>query len=415
MKQPSCNNASPMTSIIPQLAELFAREEGTIARWFEETFTHTAPLFYTSVDIRHAGYKVAPVDTNVFPAGFNNLTVYGRQRAIAAAKAFLLRYYPEVKRIVLVPENHTRNSFYLENVAAIEQIVIGAGYEVVIGSSDPEVKEPMMLTTASGGTITLVPLIVEQGRLMTREGFVPDLVLANNDFTTGAPEILEHITQPVTPPLGMGWYQRRKTSHFGTYNELASRFAALVGIDPWLISTIFHKCGVINFKEQTGLECVAQGVDKVIHRIRTKYEEYGITETPYVFIKSNRGTYGMGIMTARSGDELFEINKKIRNKMMTIKGGELNNEVIIQEGVPTIDRVEGQIAEHMIYLVGGKPADCIYRINEQKDAYGNLNATGMHFFTPERKGEALCPAVSLIAQLASAAAAWECYEESYQI
>ena len=44
-----------------------------IERWFRLQFIdHQAP-FYTSVDLRNSGFKLAPVDTNLFPAGFNNL------------------------------------------------------------------------------------------------------------------------------------------------------------------------------------------------------------------------------------------------------------------------------------------------------------------------------------------------------
>ncbi|MCD6035632.1 MAG: putative glutamate--cysteine ligase [Rickettsiales bacterium] len=402
--------------IIETLAPLFIAKQDVIEQWFADAFANTPPLFYSSVDIRHSGQKLAPVDTNVFPAGFNNLTEAGKKRAIASAKHFLETYHPGTRRIVIVPENHTRNGFYLDNVAVILEIIEGTGCEAVIGSSSEEVTEPQSLVGASGKPLTLMPLVVKNGQLQTTDGFIPDLVLTNNDFTTGAPPVLANIHQTVIPPLGLGWYQRRKTSHFGTYNDIAFRFAQSIGIDPWLISTIFHQCGVINFKESTGTECVAMGVDKVLHRIQSKYNEYGITETPYVFIKSNRGTYGMGIMTARSGEEVLSMNKKIRNKMMTIKGGELNTEVIIQEGVPTIDTVNGQTAEHMLYLVAGKPADCIYRINDSRDAYGNLNASGMHFQAiADPKDSALCPVVGTIARLASAAAAWECYEASYQI
>ena len=45
-----------------------------IERWFRlEWMEHTPPI-YTSVDIRNAGFKLAPVDTNLFPGGWNNLS-----------------------------------------------------------------------------------------------------------------------------------------------------------------------------------------------------------------------------------------------------------------------------------------------------------------------------------------------------
>lgn len=404
-----------MSYIVEHLKPLFVEKQGEISSWFEQTFKHTAPFFYTSVDIRHSGFKLAPVDTNVFPGGFNNLSVYGQERAVRAARMFMERYYPHVEQVLIVPEMHTRNSFYIDNVIVIASIVERAGLSVRVGSIQEDLDCPIMLQGHSGETITMVDLEIKGDKVQTVDGFVPDLIVANNDFTTGAPALLRNITQPVIPPVGMGWYQRRKTSHFGSYNDLARSFSQAVGIDPWLISTAFHQCGVINFKEQTGTECVALGVDKVIYKIKEKYAQYGIEEEPYVFIKSNRGTYGMGIMTARSGEDVFDLNKKIRKQMNTIKGGEQNTEVIIQEGVPTVDKVGDDTAEHMVYLVGGNPVGCMYRINERKDAYGNLNASGMRFETLANDEEGVCKVVGGIARLASFAAAWECYEASWSI
>jgi glutamate--cysteine ligase len=174
---------------------------------------------------------------------------------------------------------------------------------------------------------------------------------------------------------------------------------------------------VVDFREKSGLECIALGVDKTLYRIRQKYQEYGIKQDPYVFIKSDKGTYGMGIMTASSGQEVLEMGKKIRNKMTSIKGGAENSAVIIQEGVPTIDVVDGYPAEPMIYLIGAEPVGCMYRLNTLKDSRGNLNASGMQFASMKesKAQDAPCKAVGLVARLASYASAWECYSESYAI
>ena len=45
----------------------------TIEHWLRGKWReHTVP-FYSSVDLRNSGFKLAPVDTNLFPGGFNNL------------------------------------------------------------------------------------------------------------------------------------------------------------------------------------------------------------------------------------------------------------------------------------------------------------------------------------------------------
>ena len=45
----------------------------SIERWFRLRWqAHELP-FYCSVDLRNSGFKLAPVDTNLYPGGFNNL------------------------------------------------------------------------------------------------------------------------------------------------------------------------------------------------------------------------------------------------------------------------------------------------------------------------------------------------------
>ena len=44
-----------------------------IEHWFRTQWQEHTPPFYSSVDLRNSGFKVAPVDTNLYPGGFNNL------------------------------------------------------------------------------------------------------------------------------------------------------------------------------------------------------------------------------------------------------------------------------------------------------------------------------------------------------
>ena len=408
----------PTPDIRKIIKEIVVNKKDEVESWFEKISEKTPPFFYNSVDLRNSGFKLAPVDTNLFPAGFNNLNESERKKAKLTTKEFFAKYHSDVKNVLIIAEDHTRNVYYLENVAYLAEIIKGAGLEVCITSLvTSQSGEEVTLKSASGLDVNLKPAVREGGRVKTKCGFDPEFILVNNDLTDGAPELLQDVQQVVSPPLGFGWYRRRKTSHFDTYNNMARDFCNKFDIDPWLITTYFQRCGVVNFKEKKGIECVALRVDKTINKIKAKYEEYGIKEEPYVFIKSDRGTYGMGIMTANSGDEVYEMGKKIRNKMNTIKGGVQNTEVIIQEGVPTIDTVEENPAEPMIYMIGAKPAGCIYRLNTQKDPYGNLNAKGMEFasISSHSEDEQVCDSLGLISRIASHAAAWECYEEIYSI
>ena len=89
----------------------------TIERWFRLEWQEHTPPFYCSVDLRNAGFKLAPVDTNLFPGGFNNLSPQMLPLAVQAAMAAIEKICPEAKNLLLIPERHTRNTFYLQNIA----------------------------------------------------------------------------------------------------------------------------------------------------------------------------------------------------------------------------------------------------------------------------------------------------------
>jgi len=366
-----------MSDIINRLDSLLQQRLPEIEDWLHARRKDKPPFFYSSVDLRHSGEKLAPVDTNLFPAGFNNLSVAARHRAVRLMNDRFDEMPKPPQKILIIPENHTRNLAYLENLAVLAGLIEETGRSVQIGSLNAT--EPLSLTSMNNKPVLELPLVRHGDIVETVDGFQPDMILLNNDCTSGAPHILEELVQPIEPPYEMGWYIRRKSEHFRAYAQIVQEFGDSFNVDPWLISASFHRCGIVNFHEQKGIDCVAQGVEKVLHNTRQKYREYGIDKTPYVFIKADSGTYGMGIMTVRSGEELLELNKKTRNKMNVIKEGTQNTEVIIQEGIETIDRVENSVAEPMLYLVDGVPVGGAYRINEERDATSNLNASGMRF------------------------------------
>lgn len=412
-------------TILTVLKDQIEARQQRVYEWFAAEFARTPPSFYSSVDIRHSGHKLVPVDTNLFPAGFNNLSQAARARAVFQIGRFIAGLHRPVHKVLVIPENHTRNLGYLDNLRALTGLFVQAGLEVRLGSLAAEIGAPVEVADSQGGVMIQRPLTKRGNTLATEDGFIPDLIVVNNDMTSGSPEILKGVTQVIVPQIGQGWYRRKKTIHFEAYGRVAQQFANLLDLDPWLIHAQFHQCGRINFHERIGIECVALGVEKVLSRVREKYREYGIADDPYVFIKADSGTYGMGIMTARSGDEVMEINKNTRKKMGAIKEGVASSEVIIQEGIPTIDRIDGLMAEPMLYLVNGEHVGGAYRVNDERDQYSNLNAKGMHFKGMCDEAEGKPDAAQMkgcnfmvlgtIAKLATLAAAREEYGEDYTI
>ena len=364
---------------INELEQRILESMPAIERWFRLEWMEHTPPFYTSVDVRNAGYKLAPVDTNLFPGGWNNLTEEMLPLAVQAAMAAIEKICPEAKNLLLVPEKHTRNTFYLTNVQRLMQIFTQAGLNVRLGTLDDTLKEPTTLELPDGSTITLEPLIRTRHRLGLKN-FDPCTILLNNDLSGGIPPVLENLhEQYLLPPLHAGWAVRRKTNHFQSYEEVAKKFAKLLGMDPWLINPMFAQCGQVNFAEGQGIDCIQTHVDALITKIRRKHKEYGIQEKPFVVVKADAGTYGMGIMTVRDAAELNEIGRRTKNKMSVIKEGQPVSEVIIQEGVPTYERVNDAVAEPVVYMLDRYVVGGFYRIHAERGVDENLNAPGAAF------------------------------------
>ncbi|MBT9613263.1 MAG: glutamate--cysteine ligase, partial [Burkholderiales bacterium] len=230
----------------------------------------------------------------------------------------------------------------------------------------------------NGEQLILEPLIRE-GRRVKLEGFDPCAIILNNDLSAGIPAILQDLDQPVIPPLHAGWSTRLKSNHFAAYNEVADSFAKLLGIDPWIINPQFATCGRVNFQTREGEDCLAAFVGDLLDDIRVKYKEYGIQEEPFVIVKADAGTYGMGIMTAKSADDVRDLNRKQRNKMSVVKEGLQVSDVIIQEGVYSFESINEAVAEPVVYMMDRYVVGGFYRVHTSRGKDENLNAPGMHF------------------------------------
>jgi glutamate--cysteine ligase len=338
---------------------------------------------------------------------------------VQAAMAAIEKACPDARAIALVPENHTRNQFYLQNVEKLARILRHAGVEVRIGSLLPEITAATDIELTNGTTLRLEPLKREGNRVKVGD-MDPCVVLLNNDLSAGVPAILQGLEQTVLPPLHAGWATRRKSQHFAAYDDVTKDFAKLIGIDPWLINPYFERCGKINFRERQGEECLEGYVSEILSDIRKKYAEYGVTEEPFVIVKADAGTYGMGIMTVKDPAEVKGLNRKQRNKMAVVKEGLEVNDVIVQEGVYTFENVGDAIAEPVVYMIDHFVVGGFYRVHTERGKDQNLNAPGMQFVplafaepcSSPNPGDPGCPpnrfySYGVIARLALLAAAIE--------
>ena len=181
------------------------------------------------------------------------------------------------------------------------------------------------------------------------------------------------------PPLHAGWATRRKSNHFTAYDQVAREFCELIGMDPWLINPYHSNCGEVDFQTREGEECLAFHVEEMLGKIRAKYAEKGIDREPFVIVKADAGTYGMGIMTVKSPDDVRDLNRRQRNKMAVVKEGLAVSDVLVQEGVHTFESINHAVAEPVVYMIDHFVIGGFYRVHTTRGADENLNSPGMHF------------------------------------
>ena len=371
--------ATAVTGPLLDLEKKILDATPAIERWFRLEWQEHTPPFYCSVDLRNAGFKLAPVDTNLFPGGFNNLAPEVLPLAVQAAMAAIEKICPDAKNLLLIPERHTRNSFYLQNIARLSTIMRHAGLNVRLGSLSDDISEPTTIELPDGQHVVIEPLERTPRRLGLKN-FDPCSILLNNDLSAGIPPILEGLhEQYLLPPLHAGWAVRRKSQHFSAYDDIVKKFAKMIDVDQWMLNPYFAKCEGIDFDERVGEEKLADTVDAVLKKINKKYREYGITEKPFVVIKADAGTYGMGVMMVHDAAEIKSLNRRERTKMSVVKEGLEVHDVIVQEGVYTFERINEAVAEPVVYMIDRYVVGGFYRVHTGRGTDENLNAPGMHF------------------------------------
>lgn len=372
-----------------------------IEAWLEKEWQKTPPPLYASVDLRHAGFKLAPVDTNLFPAGFNHLPKENFSKYAAILKETIHQQYPTARNLLLIPESHTRNLFYLKNVSVLQELFVQAGFELRMG----ELNERSL---------------TRQNDLLLVGDFVPDLIVLNHDLTGGIPPLLEELKQPIVPPLQVGWSQRLKSKHFELYKTVVETIGELLHVNPWFLMSCFRNCQIVSFKKKLGWDCLETHTESLLQEISNYYTRYSISEKPYVVLKTDAGSYGMGVLMIEDAKTLQSLNRKQRKEMATTKGGIDVTKVILQEGIPTIDRLGEPplVAEPVLYTIGKQVVGGFYRTHTQKGRADNLNTPGMQFIPMVNENKTLPQSIldiqqdrfyvySVVARLALLAAARE--------
>jgi glutamate--cysteine ligase len=140
--------------------------------------------------------------------------------------------------------------------------------------------------------------------------------------------------------------------------------------------------------ERSGLDGLRSHVEALLTKIKRKYKEYGINERPFVVVKPDAGSSGKGILTVR---ELRDLDTLEPAQDAEPQVGAM----IVQEGVPTYERMNDAVAEPVVYMIDRYVVGGFYRVHAERGIDENLSAPGSSYvplaFAPSghlpRRGE----------------------------
>ena len=379
-------------SILNYTDPIIAKNLNKIDEWIKKKKEISKPPFYTSTDIRVSENKVVAVDTNIFPAGFNNLSNDFLKKSAKNIKMYIEKLNLPVERILIIPELHTRNPFYWDNIIAIKKMFEIAGILSDVGLIVDDGTNFMIEFDSTSDLKVKATTVDKSSNKVFVNDFMPDLILINNDFSTHFPNILKDIDQPVIPPVEVGWHSRRKNIHFDFYNSLVDEFCKIFNMDSKIFQLKTELIKNINVEEEDDRSKVANLINELKGKIGSEQN---------IFIKSNSGTYGMSVMQVNEGSQFVNLNRSGKKKMKVSKGGKLLSDLIVQEGV---DSIFGK-KEPVYYLIDCKISGAFYRVNDNKSSRDNLNTRGMYFEPISESG--LNPTISIISQIGSLATGLE--------
>lgn len=343
--------------------------------WYQQYLGRLEYPIYSSYDIRQSHFKLAPVDANIYPAGFNNIHPLDIPAVATAFNHYIVNHFGTIERVLLITEEHTSNKYYWNNIITIKQALEATGRQVHVAF--PQLKmDPIQLESFDKGSILVTSSNPTEALI---KEFNPQLIISNNDFSNPYEDWALHWNLAITPPRELGWFQRKKSTYFATYNKLAQEFATIAQMDPFLLQVtteVFKDFDVESAESQMRL---SQQVDHLIHQIQLQYDQRKIKDKPVIFIKNDAGTYGLAVTQVHSGSEVLEWGYKQRKKFKAAKGGRKVNQLILQEGLTSTVNYQGSPAESVIYMVGCQVVGHFLRYHPERNSDESLNTPGSQF------------------------------------
>ncbi|WP_092342863.1 glutamate--cysteine ligase [Candidatus Ichthyocystis sparus] len=364
------------------IQQLLLEKRELIDEWFTANTPKEELPIYCSVDIRHSGYKITAIDTNLFPAGFNNLHHNNWPLCVSTLKSALEDETEGQRSILIIPEDHTRNTAYLKNIYLLKQLIDTAGFNTYIGSISPDQSTKINIQISEENQFSIEPLQVASVASSLSSCFI----LLNNDLSEKPSNLLINFAKgkKITPPICAGWFNRSKYNHLVNYNLVANSFCRDIGVDPWHLTSEIDSCPPGNVAQNDEVrEAMATKASKILSKTNIEYQKRNIVDQAFIIIKTDPGTYGMGVVSVNDDQEIINLNRGKRKKLMSIKGNSAPKNFIIQEGISTIEKFENNTAEHTFYAIRDKIVGGFIRAHSKKNVRENLNSVGSAFIPLE--------------------------------
>ena len=358
---------------------------------------------YTSIDLRDSGSRLVAVDVNLFPAGFNNLPQTALENGVREMREFLKvkLHQPTGWKIGLIPEAHTNNEGYLINLQVLVKILQDAGGVVKLGWSGLPLPKPWEFKF-NGNSLTYFPI----GEVTDWS----DALILNHDLSGGPLAPLQDYSKPIFPNPDLGWYKRKKSEHFDIAHKVLKNVAMVV---PEINPSDFIAAGKVvrdlDFQKK-------EEVERLIHesgQFLGKLQKENPLEKPFVYMKNDSGTYGLGIWKFSTLEELKGGTKVLQKVFQRGKQGTKVRRVILQEGIRTRFLTEDKAEfEPVVYSVKGQKIGTFFRFgfSDQLPGETNLNRPGAWFEEASRfpdEHSIMRPLYEFVAKLHSVAAALE--------
>ena len=113
-----------MISVLQELENSLIESSSKIDEWLASRYPNCDAPIFSSIDVRQANFKITHVDANLFPAGFNNIMKDDLDFASAKFKEYMFHHFGEVSKILIVPEDFTRNTKYFSASLLIVLFII---------------------------------------------------------------------------------------------------------------------------------------------------------------------------------------------------------------------------------------------------------------------------------------------------